>query len=233
MDIDPTDYVCGGYFLVKRIPRPANITDLLPDPLLTISKCFADIAPDSWAMNGYNYSDDERAAEALKFHIPASALKHLVSLFTRETGSLEANAFPNLFVAQEFYRECADKSEIVLLAIGLESSLLPSLHGQLEEDVNRGYGLIERVEQNHPLGRGGEPLGYEPLGYDALGFHSWLCHNAPVEAYERFGIRPNSAGFIDSFDDAVKVTEDLRATGAEQSMWEPWLVVQYDNLRCV
>ena len=49
-----------------------------------------------------------------------------------------------------------------------------------------------------------------------------------MEAFNKFGIRPNSAGFIDSLEEAVRVTEDLTATGAETAMWEPWLVVKYE-----
>jgi len=93
--------------------------------------------------------------------------------------------------------------------------------------MNRGYGLIERIEARHSLAGGGKALGYEPLGYEATMFHSWLCHNIPVEAHSRFGIRPNGAGFIESLADAVRVTEDMKATGAEPAIWEPWLVVQY------
>jgi hypothetical protein len=93
--------------------------------------------------------------------------------------------------------------------------------------VNHGYGLVERVDANIPVAGGGEVLGYEPLGFEAAKFHSWLCHNAPLDAYKLFGIRPNGAGFIDSFNDAVRITENLKGTGAEPAIWEPWLVVQY------
>ena len=88
--------------------------------------------------------------------------------------------------------------------------------------------LIEGVNADTPLERG-KVLGYEPLGFEATKFHSWLCHDAPAEADDRFGIRPNREGFIDSLADAVRVTRDLKATGAETAIWEPWLVVQYGS----
>jgi hypothetical protein len=230
MNTDLSAFISGGYFLTKRVSRPPEITDLIPDSLITLSECFTEIAPDDWADSGYSYDDEERAAAALKFGIPAGAVPALVDQFTRAVERIHlTNFFPSLPVAQEFYRRCADKTLVVLLGIGLESSLVPSLHAQVHDEVNRGYGLVERVNARNPIENGGDVLGYEPLGYDGMKFHSWLCHNAPADACERFGIRPNRAGFIDSFADAVRVTENLKATGAEPAIWEPWLIVRYDS----
>lgn len=227
MNADPTAFVSGGYFLSKRVRRPQGISDLVPDSLLTLSTCFTDIAPDSWADKAYNFDDEERIAEAFKFGIPRESVPMLVEQFTKAVESNHiTNFFPTLSIAQEFYRHCTDEA-VVLVGIGLDASRLQSFKTQLSYDVNHGYGLIERVEANIPVVGGGDVLGYEPLGFEATKFHSWLCHNTPTDAYKLFGIRPNGAGFIDSFDDAVRVTENLKATGAEPAIWEPWMVVQY------
>jgi len=230
MNADLDDYICGGYFLTKRVSRPAYVSNLAPDRMTTLSACFTDIAPDSWADADYRHDDVEQVQEAVKFGIPATAVPELVNMFTRAVRPEHlTNFFPSLSIGQNFYRYCADKDLVVLIGIGLERSLIPTLHAQLHDDVNEGYGLIERVNANIPLERGGNVLGYEPLGFDATRFHSWLCHNAPVDAYDRFGIRPNSTGLIDSFADVVRITEHLKATGAELAIWEPWLVVQYGS----
>jgi hypothetical protein len=222
------DYVCGGYFLTRSISRPPDVSELMPDRVVTLSECFTDIAPDTWADADYRYDDEERVQSALKFGISAPAVPALVSMFTQAVRPQHlTSAFPSLSIAQSFYRHCSDKNLVPLLGIGLERSLVPTLHAQLRDDANHGYGLIERVNANVPLERGGKALGYEPLGFDATKFHSWLCHNAPVEAYDRFGIRPNGEGFIDLLADAVRVTQNLKATGAETAIWVPWLVVQY------
>lgn len=42
--IDINDYVCGGYFLTKRIDRSPHVSDLMPDSFLTLSNCFTGIA---------------------------------------------------------------------------------------------------------------------------------------------------------------------------------------------
>jgi hypothetical protein len=229
-NIDLDDYICGGYFLTKRISRPPDVSNLVSDWVTTLSSCFTDIAPDTWADADYGHDDVERVQEAVKFGIPATAVSELLNLFTQAVRPQHlTNFFPSLSIGQNFYRYCTDKDLVVLVGLGLERSLVPTLHAQLHDDANQGYGLIERVNAQSPLERGGEVLGYEPLGFEATKFHSWLCHNAPVEAHDRFGIRPNSAGFIDSFADAVQVTQNLKARGAERAIWEPWLVVQYGS----
>jgi hypothetical protein len=228
MDADISSFICGGYFLSKRVLRPRAISGLWPDSVLTVSECFTDVAPDTWADKAYNHDDEERVVALQKFGIARSAVSKLVDLFTQAVQSRHlTNAFPSLYVAQQFFQHCADQKAVALLGIGLERSLVPSFLSQLNDDVNHGYGLIERVNANESLERGGKTLGYEPLGFDATKFHSWLCHNAALDAYKQFGVRPNSAGFIDSFDDAIRITRNLKETGAETAIWEPWLVVEY------
>src|SRR6266700_337276 len=117
-------YICGGYRLVKRVPRGDGLTDLLPDNIITLSNCFAETAPDDWALDGYNYDDEERAAEALKFGIPAAAVPELVTLMSRESGALHSNAFPTLSVAREFYRSCGKGADVALVGIGLHPTLI-------------------------------------------------------------------------------------------------------------
>lgn len=220
------DYIAGGYFLVKLIARPQELGETLPQTILTLSNCFTDIAPDDWTVEGYKYEDIERASEAKKFGIPASVVPQLVKLMTQESGTFLPNAFPCLSVGEEFHRYSA-KDEIALVGIGLHRSLTSSFHQHLDKDINRGYGLVERVELDQPLAKGGRPLGYEPLGFSGTHFHSWLCHWMPKEASERLGLFPNENGFIDRLDDAVRITQHMVATGAEPAIWEPWLVVRY------
>jgi hypothetical protein len=231
MNPDPSTFLSGGYFVTKRIGRPQYVSDLLPNSILTLSTCFTDIAPDVWTDKEYKNDDEERIEEALKFGIPREAVPTVVDQFTKAVESNHiANLFPTLSSAEEFFRHCADEA-VVLVGIGLDSSRVSSFKAQLADDCNHGYGLIERVDANIPIVGGGEVLGYEPLGFSGTKFHSWLCLNAPADAYKMFGVRPNGAGFIDSFDDAVRVTQNLKKTGAEPAIWEPWLVVQYASRR--
>lgn len=124
-----TVFICGGYFLTKRVTRPAYVSNLMPESLVTLSNCFTDISPDTWADAAYKYTDQERAEEAAKFGISLGVVPGLVKIFTDAIGDKHLTyAFPNLCTGREFYRHCADKEVAVLLGIGLERSLLPSVH---------------------------------------------------------------------------------------------------------
>jgi hypothetical protein len=48
-----------------------------------------------------------------------------------------------------------------------------------------------------------------------------------VDAEELFGIRPNTAGFIDSFEDAERVASHCQERQPEPGYWAPWLIQRY------
>lgn len=224
------EYISGGYLIVKPPPRPKDFPELLPQSLITVSSCFADTAPDLWAVDWDNYSAEDVAEETAKFGIPAhlgAELVRWVSAQMKTTGE-HPNAFLSLEMAREFWRRFVNNEEILLVGIGLHTSLLPSLYGQLEKDVNRGYGLLERIERKEPLAAGGIVLGYEPLGYEATKFHSWLCHAGGEDGRTLFGVRPNENGLIPDLDGGIQTTEYLARTGAEPAIWAPWLLVKYE-----
>ncbi|HEV2221457.1 MAG TPA: hypothetical protein VGR84_00475 [Candidatus Acidoferrales bacterium] len=200
----------------------------MPEVFLTASDCFADIAPDLWAVDWESYSQKDVAEEAAKFGIPAHLTAELVPWVSSQMiGGLYPNAFLTLPLAKEFVQRFVTDKGVQIIGIGLHTSLLPSFYGQLEKDMNQGSGLVDRVGRMEPLADGGSLLGYEPLGYEAMHFHTWLCHSAPDEAQKLFGIRPNQNGLISKLEDAIQVTENLVRTGAEPAIWEPWLLVNY------
>jgi hypothetical protein len=106
-----------------------------------------------------------------------------------ETRYGQPNGFSSAIAAQEFLSRFITDTAILVVGIGLHTSLLSSFRGQLGDDVNRGYGLIERIEENTILSAGGQVLGFEPLGYEGMHFHSWLCSNEPEDVRNGFGIR--------------------------------------------
>jgi hypothetical protein len=224
---DISDYISGGYYLVQRTPLPKNISELLPDKVLTVSDCFAKVAPDLWAVDWEDWTEQDRADEAAAFGISAQVVADLVLWFSVETGSDHPNAFSSLALAREFYRRFVTVDQPLIVGIGLHKTLLSSFHEQLSKDSNRGYGLVERVLRYQPIADGGRFLGYEPLGYEATHFHTWLCHHAPDEAHARFKTLPNENGLISTLEEAIQVTRYLTDTGAEPAIWEPWLVTEY------
>jgi hypothetical protein len=224
------DYIAGGFFLVPRIPRPDGMSSMLPRNILTLSNCFADVAPDMWAVDWEDLTDQDRAIEAAKFGIPAKVIPELVKWFSTEIGPDYPNAFASATMAQEFSKRFVTRDRAATIGIGLHKTALPSFNAQLNKDVNRGLGLVERLQRGQALPDGGTLQGYEPLGYSGMHFHTWLCHISADEVNSRLGIRPNENGLIPTLEEGIQVVRYLTETGAEPAIWEPWIVVEYPSL---
>ena len=223
-----SEYISGGYFITKPVQRPDGPFSQLPETFLTASDCFAEIAPDLWAVDWESYPQTDVAEEAGKFGIPAHLATELVQwVSARMVGGLHPNAFLTLAMAREFVQRFVVDNAVCIIGIGLHTSLLPSFYRQLEKDMNRGYGLVDRVDRKDLLADGGSLLGFEPLGYEAVHFHTWLCNSTPDETEKLFGVRPNQNGLITKLEDAIRITEHLVRTGAEPAIWEPWLLLKY------
>ena len=95
MNADLDDYICGGNFLTKRVSRPAYVSNLAPDRMTTLSACFTDIAPDSWADADYRHDDVEQVQEAVKFGIPATAVPELAGRSGRNISQIFSRVCPS------------------------------------------------------------------------------------------------------------------------------------------
>jgi hypothetical protein len=222
------DYVSGGYYVVKAIPRPGDLSDILPNDLLTMSNCFTNIVRDIIQLQWDKYDNVSEAIadEARDFGIPQARIPELVT-WAKAQHNTNYLVYSEVEPALELRRRFITAPSTHVVGIGLHKSLLDSFESQLAKDMNRGIGLVELVNENRSPAEGGNVLGFEPLGFEATMFHSWLCHYAPDEAYKRFGIRPNHLGLIDRLEDARQVNDYLLETGAEPAIWEPWLLLDY------
>lgn len=223
-----TDYISGGYYVLKTIPRPHDLSGILPNTLLTISTCFTRVVRDiielQWDI--YDNVGETIAEEAKEFGIPNAKIPEVVT-WAKAQANTHYSVYSEVEPALELRRLFIREPSAHVIGIGLHTSLLDSFESQLEKDVNRGSGLLELVREKRPPAEGGAVLGFEPLGFEATTFHSWLCHYAPDEVFKRFGIRPNGFGLIDTLHDARRANEYLLETGAEPAIWEPWLVFDY------
>jgi hypothetical protein len=222
------DYVSGGYYVLKAIPRPDGLSDILPDKLLTMSNCFTELVRDIIQLQWDRYDDvrESIADEAREFGIPEARIPELTS-WAKSQQNTNYLVYSEIGPALELRRRFITDPSTHVVGIGLRTSLLDSFQSQLVKDINQGTGLLELVNEKRPLVDGGNALGFEPLGFEGTKFHSWLCHSAPDKAHKHLGIRPNQLGLIDSFDAAKQVNEFLLQTGAEPAIWEPWLLLDY------
>jgi hypothetical protein len=227
-----SEYVSGGYYIVKAISRPTDLSPPVPDGLLTMSACFTDVMRDIVQLQWDRYEEVKEAIaeESRAFGIDSSQIPELVT-WAKSQHNTNYLVFTHLEPALELHDRFVHDSSALVIGIGLHASLLASFEAQLTKDVNKGLGLAELIIEKRSLAEGGHELGFEPLGFEATKFHSWLCHNAPVEVNSRFGIRPNQLGLIDKFEDACRANEYLLATGAEPPIWEPWLLLDYTLTR--
>jgi hypothetical protein len=222
------DYISGGYYVLKAIPRPSDLSDILPNTLVTMSNCFTKVVCDINQLQWDTYDNvrEAIAEEAMEFGIPPPQIAELVN-WAKAQRNTNYNAYSEVEPALELRRRFITDPSVHVIGIGLHTSLLDSFMSQLGKDINRGVGLVELVNDKRPPADGGTALGFEPLGFEGTKFHSWLCHDAPGEAYKRFGVRPNQLGLIDRLDDARQINEHLLQTGAEPAIWEPWLLLDY------
>jgi hypothetical protein len=226
------EYVSGGYYVIKAIPRPSGVSEVLPDTLLTLSNCFTTVLTDIVQLQWDKFENvsEAIAEEATEFGIPEARIPELVNWAKGQHNSnylVYSEVEPALELLDQFITDRATH----VVGIGLHRSLLESFESQLMKDVNKGLGLVELVNEGRPPAEGGNALGFEPLGFEATKFHSWLCHSAPDGVYKGFGIRPNQLGLIETLNDARQVNEYLLQTGAEPAIWEPWLLLDYARKR--
>jgi len=88
------------------------------------------------------------------------------------------------------------------------------------------YGITEQFR--HTLVPApGQELGWEVLCYDHGSFHSWLCNRLEDDAEKRFGIIPNARGFIDRYEEALKVAAEC-TEHANPGVWSPWMITHYE-----
>jgi len=233
-------FLSGGYYLATPAKRHPSFSALLPETILTVSPCIADVGPngDNWASTTL----EEQEAEASTIGVSPADLPAYLDSFdaiTRRTvlpAGMRAAAEPfevmpfglsSFAIASELHAQINPLA--LLLGIGLHASLAPLLYEQRDRDINRGFGLIDRIEQNQRLSPG-RILGFEPLGFHAMSFHSWICNYFPDKVSTDLGIQPAANGFIAEFSDAVRATAYIAKAKGEPAIWLPWLVVQYGQM---
>lgn len=175
------EFISGGYYLASAARLPDAFSTLLPETLISISPCVAEVGPrcsweSDWGSRALKRARAEAAGECyvpqgqqetlspIDSAIKQTALPGYVKLHG-EPPQVMPFGFSSFVVASAYYEQFGLPMQ--LLGIVLHATLLSSLEVQLGEDVNRGYGLVERV-----------------------GFHSWLCSCLPEVVSEVLSVRP-------------------------------------------
>lgn len=228
-----TDYVSGGYYITRLIERPSYVSPWLPDKMFSGSGCISDHIPDINLFNKSGIFTPEMKREQRNFwEFSPDDVKRwnerFDELWHEEPGW--PTAFSTLESAQEVAVEfLSHLRDTVIFGIGLHPSMLEVFRKEIEPGP---VGVPMLLEQEVPLVDGGEVLGFEPLvffDYTVDLACSWLCNHLEKDAREKLDIVPNKAGFIETFDEAVRCTRYIMRddVGAEPGLWLPWLMVRY------
>jgi hypothetical protein len=224
--------VAGPFLLAKASGK-------VPEGVLTVSACLADIVPDTWAIEWVKADEPDRLARAAQFGIDAH---HLPDAIRWATDHLDGGGFawPNLFLdasaARDFCRRFVT-ANVRLLQMSLPG---PSLESFLilttPPPQQPGYapvgsvGVHEALARRLPLGDLAEQRGYEVLGFDgAAGFDSFRCNGLEGDFERLLGVQFNRWGLIDDGSAAARCAD--YANGPEVPTcavaWHPWLVVEH------
>jgi len=180
------EYVSGGYYVVKTIPRPSGVLEVLPDTLLTLSSCFATVISDIVQLQWDKFENvsEAIAEEAKELGIPETKIPELV-IWAKAQHHSNYHVYSEVEPALDLLGRFITDRTTHVVGIGLHKSLLESFNSQLTKDVNNGLGLVELVNERRSPVEGGSALGFEPLGLEATKFHSWplmKCTNVSVFA---------------------------------------------------
>ncbi len=240
-EIRIADHIVAGYYLVRIANRPEYVSaELMPDRILSISDDICNSFPDTWVIDWTSENIEERIERASEFAIPAANLEKVVSWGTKTFS--KAFAWPNVFYSVDNARAARTQflshlDDIVLIGLGLHKLNVDQfLSASKPPPQQPGFapvgatGVFEIASRRDNLAENGRSLGYELLvAQHGLLTCSWLCNGLEKTFSENIGVRPNTHGFISSFEEAsrcIKYMSDA-AVGAEPGLWLPWLIVKY------
>src|SRR5215469_9206228 len=129
------EYVSGGYYIVKTIPRPIGISEILPHSLLTLSNCFTVVVTDIVQLQWDKFENvsEAIAGEASEFGIPEAKIPELVTWAKAQHNS-NYHAYSDVEPALDLLSQFITDRTTHVVGIGPHRSLLESFESQLAKD---------------------------------------------------------------------------------------------------
>jgi len=227
------NFINGGYYFSQGRKPPAwTNTALLPKVMWSVSDKVSYVFPAAWAfstatdaakrknkefidrlgLSANEFFEMGKFFDALYFKklcgfpymiydIPTARLIYQRYLFRLENLKLLGLGLPNTYF-DEFVNETIFPSQY------LESS------------------LRYKVLKMDPPALDGNFLGFDILGYDGS-FVPFTAQGFETAFSQKLGIHLNIHGLIDSFDDAARALEYVKAHNPEEGVWFFWQVMEY------
>ena len=240
MSVDLLQYIAGGCFVAKRVPRPAYTDpELMPENIVSVSESLGGILQAYWGGAAMLYKE-----KMVKFGIPEDKHEEFAAWSRKNDDIGHPNTFFTLARAREFVaRFMPDATDIMLLGVALHRDLVPTFLEESkqvvfdpvrEKYIHSDHHATPRVLKIREYPHPGELLGFEILGYDA-GFWSWLRSGLEKHIDRALGIRPNQYSLINTYEEALQIhnwiLEDQKSgDNAEPIPYNPWLIIRYPPL---
>jgi hypothetical protein len=234
-------YLSAGYYVTRLTERAAHMSpELVPDKLLSASRCICDFFPNDWAITWASVTDEERLKRAAAFGLSSTDLPAVIGWATESFS--RTFGWPDSFYKLEAARDARAKllpadRDTVIVGLGLheadaEEFLLAAKPPVQEPGLSPvgNSGIFECVSARTNIADGGEFLGFELLAtYFGQLTCSWLCNGLETECARRLGIVTNGHGFVQTYADASRCAELISKDeiGAEPGLWLPWHVSIY------
>jgi hypothetical protein len=235
------EYLSGGYYLARRSKRQGFMSpELIPEEVLSGSKCICDSFPDTWAIEWASVSDEERAKAAASFGILADDLGRIMVWATQAFS--KTFGWPNVFYTLQAAKEARvallpPDADVVAFGLGLRATEVEEFLAAAKPPAKKeGFasvgetGIYECVSARKSIAEGGEFAGFELLStFYSLLTCSWLCNGLEKECATQLGIRTNGHGLLPTHAEALHCAEFISRdeVGAEPGVWLPWRVTIY------
>lgn len=229
----------GGYFLIK--PRKANCGSLKGKTISTCSSCINDSLYDSWAISWTEPIDHQIETLRTELEISEEKQKEIQKWvdqrFEEErVGWLEV--FQDLETVTEYsnsFFSHIDEKEImkVIFPENEANAFLEEFKPRNEKEGVAGiYQNLIMQTENTSDNSEDEFLGYDLIGveYGGAGFHTFHCHDLTNDLTDKFGLKVNEKGLIES---VVNEKELVDYMNDEENGFEPvpWFLVEIFKIK--
>jgi hypothetical protein len=236
------EFISAGFLLLKPAPRPEWLsTDLLPEQIVSASRCICPQFPGSYVLSWCSDSPETRSAEFDRIGLAVDARQDAAQWATAEFE--QSFGWPGVFYTLDAALDARSRffpnGNLAVVALALpvryrdafvSAATSPSSDSGCAPQGRSGY--LDAIEENGAVPPSAVVLGYEPVNvmFGQMD-HSWLCNRLERYAAENLGIKPNPTGLIDSLSDAARICEAIarREVGAEPGPWFPWVLARAES----
>lgn len=252
-----TGYVAGGYFVVKPGIGRARATydpQLLPERIASADRNGCQFIPETWCIE-WAAPDDEDTIRAYAAEFGLNGWSEIERLSEWATARFDqAFGWPNvcfsLETCQWLVREfLPNNDEVMIFGIAIpQNAWFDSLQAAEPPQASTDYAPIARGGIATMLARGERPepdgttLGFEPILIEGGIQHSWLDQGFELSVFQKLGIRPNTYGLVDTYeevqacidlirqlDNPTRATESFVPSPFQKSgSWHTTLLIQYE-----